>query len=131
MINENLSNLDFKNIGAKIRLERENLNLTREKLAELLDLSPYYIGQIERGERKMSVETLVNISKILHVSIDYLLDNSCEIDNKYVVSESFDQYKLNENDDELKELFSILKRCSKEEISLITDLVKLILPYIK
>ncbi len=131
MVNENLSNLDFKNIGAKIRLERENLNLTREKLAELLDLSPYYIGQIERGERKMSVETLVNISKILHVSIDYLLDNSCKIDNKYVVSESFDQYKLNENDDELKELFSILKRCSKKEISLITDLVKLILPYIK
>ncbi len=131
MMNENLSTLNFKNIGGKIRLERENLNLTREKFAELLGLSPYYIGQIERGERKMSVETLVNISKILHVSIDYLLDNSCKIDNKYVVSESFDQYKLNENDDELKELFSILKRCSKEEISLITDLVKLILPYIK
>ncbi len=131
MMNENLSTLNLKNIGGKIRLERENLNLTREKFAELLGLSPYYIGQIERGERKMSIETLVNIASTLHVSIDYLLDNSYKIDDQCLISESFNQYNSDIIDDELKELFSILKRCSKKEISLINDLTKLIIPYIK
>ncbi len=46
------SHLDLRAIGNKIRLEREMLNLSREKLAEITELSPFYIGQIERGERK-------------------------------------------------------------------------------
>ncbi|NLV76558.1 MAG: helix-turn-helix domain-containing protein [Tissierellia bacterium] len=130
-MNDSLSVLNLKNVGAKIRFERERLNLTREKFAELLNLSPYYIGQIERGERKMSIETLVNIANTLHISTDYLLDNSYKIDDQCLISESFSQYNSDVIDDELKELFFILKRCSKKEIDLIKDITKLIIPYIK
>ncbi len=35
--------LDFKEIGHRIRLEREMLNLSRERLAEIIELSPPFI----------------------------------------------------------------------------------------
>lgn len=118
--------LNFKNIGAKIRLEREKLDLTRERFAEIIGLSSFYIGQIERGDRGMSIETLVKIANTLHVSVDYLLNDS----NPFSVSEALDENYNSVLDDDLKKLFSILTRCSKEEINLIKDITKLIIPYL-
>ena len=40
-----------QNIGKRIRAERLHLNLTQEKLAEDVNLSMAYIGQVERGDR--------------------------------------------------------------------------------
>ena len=72
MIEKN-KNLNFKDIGTRIRREREKLGLSREKFAEIVGLSTYYIGQIERGDRNMSLETLFRISESLNVSTDYIL----------------------------------------------------------
>lgn len=47
--------------------------ISRERLAEILELSPNFIGQVERGEKKMSLETLIKISDILDVSLDYFV----------------------------------------------------------
>jgi transcriptional regulator with XRE-family HTH domain len=64
---------DPAEIGNRIRLAREELGITRENLSELVDITPYYLGQIERGERNMSIKTLIKISSSLKVSIDYLI----------------------------------------------------------
>ena len=45
--------MDYKAMGKRLKIERCNLNLTQEQLAEEVGLSPAYIGQIERGERKI------------------------------------------------------------------------------
>lgn len=135
-MSSNKANLNFKDIGTRIRLEREKLNLTREKFAEIIELSPFYIGQIERGDRKMSVETIVKIANTLHVSIDYLLNGSNPYYEKIEIEKHFSVFEsLNENydsvlADDLDELLSILTRCSKKEISLIKDITKLIIPHI-
>ena len=47
--------LDNEAIGNRIRQGREALGLTRDQLAELLGISSYYLGQLERGERQMSL----------------------------------------------------------------------------
>lgn len=47
--------------------------MSQEALAELCDISPSFMGHIERGTRKMSMETFVSIANALHVSTDYLL----------------------------------------------------------
>ena len=131
------SHLDLRAIGNKIRLEREMLNLSREKLAEITELSPFYIGQIESGERKMSLDTLVKFANTFNVSIDYLLfgsnlhNENLELKNFYTVLETEDNNYNKELDSDLKELLTILSRCSKEEIRLIKDMVVLIFPYIK
>lgn len=42
--------INYKEIGDKIRIEREKFHISREKFAELLNLSPSFIGQIEKEE---------------------------------------------------------------------------------
>lgn len=65
--------MDYRLLGTRIRQERININMTQEALAEKANISASFMGQIERGDRKLSLETLVNIAKVLDVSIDYLV----------------------------------------------------------
>ncbi|UMZ72553.1 helix-turn-helix domain-containing protein [Natranaerofaba carboxydovora] len=104
-----------KNMGKRIRMERERLKMNRKKFSEHTGLSEYYIGQIERGERKMSIDSLLNISNCLHLSADYILKGKERTEEK-----------KHEN-----EIYQLLNRCEDKDLELIKDLVKLILPYLK
>lgn len=57
--------MDYRLLGARVREIRLKKGLTQEKLAEICDISPSYIGIIERGDKKLSVETLVKIASAL------------------------------------------------------------------
>lgn len=65
--------MDYKKLGNRIREERRHLNLTQAQLAEDIDISDTYMGAIERGERSLSLDTLVRLVNRLGVSVDYLL----------------------------------------------------------
>ena len=104
--------VNYVEIGNRIRIEREKFDMTREKFSELLNLSPYFLGQIERGERKMSINTLINISECLHISIDSLF---------------FEQINANTNNDVLH---SLINKCSEKEVKVIEGLIKLLLPHL-
>ena len=60
-------------IGERLRSIRENMNMTREKFSEKIDITDSFLGQIERGERSLSVKTLKKVVKYTGVSADYLL----------------------------------------------------------
>ena len=63
----------YKAIGRRIRTQRIQRGLTQEKLAEMAGISLSFLGHIERGTRKMSVETLCNLADSLCCSADELL----------------------------------------------------------
>jgi len=105
--------VDNKAIGMRIRKEREVLNLSREKFAEIIGLSDYYVGQLERGERQMSLPVLVKTANCLHISLDYLVFGISEYDNSSNT-----------------ELNNLLNKCSSKELDLLNQLVKTILPYL-
>lgn len=52
-------------IGEAIRLRRKQAKLTQEQLAELVNLNPKYLGEVERGEKIISIEALLRIAKVL------------------------------------------------------------------
>ena len=60
-------------IGKRIRSERDRMGLTREKLAELVDVTPRFIADVERGSVGVSVPTLKMICEVLKVSSDRLI----------------------------------------------------------
>lgn len=60
-------------IGARIKKRRKELNMSREKLAELLDLTPKFCYDIESGKRGFSLETLCNIAEYLNLTTEYIL----------------------------------------------------------
>ena len=68
--------MDYVALGARIKNKRLEQNLTQEQLAEKVELSAVYIGQIERGERKMTIDTLVKLANSLNSSIEELLKDS-------------------------------------------------------
>lgn len=81
--------MDYKRLGERIREERRRLNLTQAQLAEAVDISDTYMGAIERGERSLTLDTLVRLVNRLGVTVDYLLaDSVADIDSHII-----DQFK--------------------------------------
>ena len=68
-------------IGERIKQERLNKGLTQEVLAEKANISASFLGQIERGERKLSLETLIHIAEVLNASLDYLVKDYTPSEN--------------------------------------------------
>jgi transcriptional regulator with XRE-family HTH domain len=62
-----------KVLGNAIRERRKQAKLSQEKLAELADLHPNYIGEVERGEKTISVDALVRLAKALEVRLSDLV----------------------------------------------------------
>ena len=68
-----LRNLDLKEMGRRIRSRREYFGLSRENLAEALDVSPQFVADIEYGNKGVSIKRLYMLCQILKVSADYIL----------------------------------------------------------
>ncbi len=68
--------MDYKRLGKRIREERQRLSLTQAQLAEAIDISDTYMGAIERGERSLTLDTLVRLVNRLGVTVDYMLSDS-------------------------------------------------------
>ena len=66
-------NIDYKELGKRIRAERRKKDLTQEKLAEMANISDSFMGHIERGGRTLSIETLVKLANALNLSIEYIV----------------------------------------------------------
>lgn len=60
-------------IGHRLRQRRGELGLTREKMSELADIGAGYYGQLEVGTSQMSIDTLVKLSRSMHLPMEYIL----------------------------------------------------------
>ncbi len=70
-----------KVIGQRIRNYRTKKGLSQEKLAELAGCHPTYIGQLERGEKNATLESIEKIAAALDVSLSKLFDKLGGNDN--------------------------------------------------
>lgn len=101
-------------IGKRIREERLRSKLTQETLAEDVDLTTAYIGQVERGERNLTLDNLVKVANRLGVTVDYLLTDSL----------------TSTSDSTLLQLSQLLAKCTSAEKLLVLDIVKSVLNYL-
>lgn len=69
-------------IGAIIRKYRKQNNYTQEQLAELIDLTPGFLGQIERDETYPKLDNLAKIVQVLGIDANLLFypERTLEID---------------------------------------------------
>lgn len=102
-----MKNIDYIAIGNRIRNARKNMGLSQEQLAEKCGLSVSFIGHIERGNRKMSLETLITLCEVLNMSADYLLMD-----------------EMPENDMVLHEILNETKKKGAFNYSKLTTIVK-------
>ncbi len=68
-----MQNLNYIEIGKRIQIKRKELKLTQETLSEIIDVSPSYVSEIERGCSVSSLATITKIAQALDLSLDYLI----------------------------------------------------------
>ncbi len=68
-----MQKLDTVLVGQRITKQRQLKGLSREKLAEMSDITPRFCYDLELGLKHMSIGTLLKICNSLDVSVDYLL----------------------------------------------------------
>ena len=64
-----------KVLGQRIRHYRTSKGLSQEKLAELSGCHHTYIGQLERGEKNATIESIEKIAVALRISLSTLFEN--------------------------------------------------------
>lgn len=92
-------------VGERIRSIREELKMNRERFSEMIDVSDVFLGQIERGERSLSLKTLYRIVSYTGVSTDFILFGDAK--NNSIIN------KINR----------ILNKCSNSNIEYIYELI--------
>ncbi len=71
-------------LGERVRVRRNMIKLTREKLAEMVNVSPRFLADVEAGKVGVSMETLKLLCTSLQISSDYLLGIK---DDSYAIAE--------------------------------------------
>ena len=75
----NVNEVSFLNVGENIRKIRKSQKLTLKELGKRINLSEQAIGQYERGNRRPSIETLIEIANALDVSPLVLIGENKDI----------------------------------------------------
>jgi len=65
--------IDYIAMGKRIWMRRNALNMNQRILAKRISVSTSFIGHLERGEKKPSVETIAKLSAALNTTTDYIL----------------------------------------------------------
>ena len=68
--------LDYKAIGKRIKIARIKADLTQERLAEMVEISPTHMSNIETGTTRVSLSAIVSLANALSVTVDDLLCDS-------------------------------------------------------
>lgn len=99
--------------GQKIKNLRKLHSLTQEKLSEIIDIDVRQVARIEAGESLPSVETLINISEVLKVTPNDLLEFLNQDDSKKNRLKS--------------DIYDILSLAKTEQLELIKKLILAVL----
>ena len=70
--------VDYEAMGRRIKILRHERRMSQEQVAKKINISLSYFGNIERGNRIPSIDTLVDIANALGVGLDYLLAESVD-----------------------------------------------------
>ena len=73
MRNEIVMDYLIRNIGIRISQLRKDHGFTQEKLAEKLDITTKHVSAVERGVSSLSLEKIIEASKLFDCSLDYLV----------------------------------------------------------
>lgn len=73
---------NLKEIGKRIQNRRKQLGYTQEQLADMMNVSIQMVSNLERGNKAIRIDNLINLCQILDISADYLLtgkENAADI----------------------------------------------------
>lgn len=100
-------------IGQRIRQRRKELHITQIEIQEACGISSGNLSGIETGRYLPSAITLIELAKILHCSVDWILTGESLISNNSVFTD------INESEKQLLNYFSLMSDLDKEDLLMI------------
>lgn len=101
-------------IGKILKETRISLGFTQEEVAEKIGLAPRYISDIERDKTKGSIDTLVKLCNIYHITPTYVLREFLNSEDIKVDSNLIGFYQLSEDEqDIIKQLIHYMNKKHK------------------
>lgn len=97
-------------IGKNIARYREAAGLTQATLAEKIGISTAFVSRVERGQKKMKVETLYATAKVLNVSVDALLSTESSAEQLANIN----QLLAGQSDEYLEGIERMIRVCIEE-----------------
>lgn len=103
-----------KYVGHRIRSNRTKRGLSQERLAEMSGCHPTYIGQIERGEKNATIESVEKIALALDVPMSQLFEKlgSQKAEGRNIPLECYELLAAKSAEDQAQ-LFQILLEVEK------------------
>ena len=72
-------------IGATLQTLRKSYGYTQEKLAEEIEVSTRYIGDIEQDKSKPSYEILIKICNLYNISLDKIFSKHLKVNENKTI----------------------------------------------
>lgn len=91
---ENMGEVDLNGIGKRIQNRRKQLMFTQEQLAEMMNVSIQMVSNLERGNKAIRIDNLINLSQILEISTDYILTGKATSDDNEALASRIAQLSL-------------------------------------
>lgn len=110
-----MTDLDFRAIGLKIKERRQAVGITQEHIANILDVNPSHISNIECGRANPSLTALVKIADILQCSVDYFISGEYTYKNGRETARTLD--------DKIIEKLKYCDSSKKEKVLKMIDLL--------
>ena len=78
------NDIDYVQLGLRIKHYRLKAHLTQEQLSEKVDVAISTVAHAESGTSKPSLPLLIKIARALNISVDQLICDSLPIANPYL-----------------------------------------------
>ena len=103
-----------KIVGQRIRNNRTKLGFSQEDLAEFAGCHYTYIGQLERGEKNATIETIEKISVALDLPLSKLFEKlgGKKTDDKDIALDCY-EFISAKNEEEQEQIYKILLEMDK------------------
>lgn len=105
-----------KELGEKIKRVRKLRNLTQEELAEIIDISPRSLSNIEVGACFVKAETLEKIIESLNITTEELFANNHIKTNSELINEINIYLNKIKNDTRTLEKIYKITKCLVEDL---------------
>ncbi len=71
--NDNITSINLNKIGDNIKYIRNTLKLSQNQLADMLSIDQTTLSKYELGKSLIQIDTLIGLSKLSNISIDYII----------------------------------------------------------
>lgn len=100
-------------VGQRLRLRRQKLGYSQEMTSEKAGLHPTYIGQVERGEKNATIESIEKICIALDLPLEDLFNKIIPCNSQCNTAQKCYDLILNQPQEEQEELYTLLENIIK------------------